>query len=196
MGAQSGLESGHRTSVGSSAERTHHARHKLDANLVDDALAGPLAARHPHDLLRCARALDNTLGLGKDRLAPGKVLNTVPDLVAVLVAVDRADARRLGALGEGLGQALDCAKVGLEARADNQVVVSELGARLERERVGRRRKGGRVRRGEGEVRRDQRRQRPAEVLLLGETGADECPPGLVVVVVGALMSIDLKGRSA
>ena len=45
------------------------------------------------------------------------------------------------------------------------------------------------------MRRDERRQRPAEVLLLGEAGADERPPGLIVVVVGALQD-GSKRRSA
>lgn len=43
-----------------------------------------------------------------------------------------------------------------------------------------------MRRVEGKVRRDERRQRAAEVLLLGEAGADEGPSGLVIVVIGAL----------
>lgn len=127
--------------------------------------------------------LDDALGLGEDGLGALKVLDAVPDLVARVVAVDRSDLGLGSPLLEGGLETLDSAEIGLKTRADDEVIVRELFARLERQRVGRRVEGGGVRGVEGEVVREEGGDRSTEALLLGEASADERPAGLVVVVL-------------
>ncbi len=93
---------------------------ELDA-LGLHAVVAPVVGRQVHGLLRCARALDGTGGLGEHGVAALEVLHQLPGVGRQIETVVAGHP----VLAERLGQPLDGTPVELDARSDHQEVITD-----------------------------------------------------------------------
>ncbi|GAO47284.1 hypothetical protein G7K_1494-t1 [Saitoella complicata NRRL Y-17804] len=164
-----------------------HARVELQVNLITNTCIPPCILRHPHHLLGRTGTLDDTSGLGEDRLSALEGLDVVLGDVTGVVAVNGGDT----ILAQGLGESSNGAPLDVQTGGDDEVVVGNRVTRPSSNLVRRGIDLGDISVVELDICGDEGSQGTVQVSLVGETGTDQSPSGLVVVNGGTVDNRDI-----